>query len=79
MKNDIITLYDENNNPKEYKLLMVIDKEYKYIIYTDINNYNIKQYIHAVKIKDYNDKETITLTDNEITMIEKHYQEIVNN
>ena len=78
MNKDIITLYDENDSPKEYKLLMVIDKEFKYIIYTDIDNQNIKKNLYAIKIKDYSDKETIPIDENEWNMIENQYKKIIN-
>ena len=78
MNKDIITIYDENNKPKDYKLLMVIDKEEKCIIYTDIDNMNIKKDIYAIKIKDFKNKEVIPITDNELNIIEKDYQKIIN-
>ncbi len=77
--NDIITLYDENNQTKDYKLLLVIDKDFKYIIYTDLDNNNIKNDLYAIKVKSLNNnEETISINDSEWNMIEEEYNKIVN-
>ena len=79
MNDDIITLYDSNNQKYEYKLLMVLDKEYKYLIYTNIGNNDIKTDLHAIKIKELNNnEEIIPLTNEEWTMIENEYQNLIN-
>ena len=57
MNNDLITLYDSNNQKKDYKLLLVIDNEYKYVIYTDIDNTDINKNLYAIKIKEFNNNE----------------------
>lgn len=80
MNNDIITVTNNNNEKIDYKLLMVIDKNFKYLIYTDIDNTNYKKNIYAVKVKSLNiNEETIPITDNEWEMIENEYKKIVNN
>ena len=80
MVNDIVSLYDENNIKKDYKLLFVINKEYKYIVYTGINNNNCKYDLHAVKVKLLdNNQETIPITDDEWKMIEEKYLNFINN
>ncbi len=78
MNNDIITVYDINGMAKTYKMLLVIKKEYQYIVYTDINNDNIKENLYAIKINDLDDKETLPINDEEWQMIEKEYQKIIN-
>ena len=79
MNNDIITLYDENNLKYEYKLLFVIDKEYKYIVYTNVDNINIKKDLYVIKVKSLNNnEETIPITDDEWKMINEEYQKIIN-
>lgn len=78
MNNDLITLYDSNNQKKDYKLLLVIDKEYKYVIYTDINNTDINSDLYAIKIKEFNNnEETIPIDDNELIMIETKLKELI--
>ena len=79
MNNDIITLYDSNNQKHEYKLLLVLNKEFKYLIYTNINNNDIKKDLYAIKIKALNKKEdTIPITDDEWKMIETEYLNLIN-
>lgn len=78
MNNDLITLYDSNNQKKDYKLLLVIDKEYKYVIYTDINNTDINSNLYAIKIKEFNNnEETIPIDDNELKMIENELKILI--
>ena len=78
MNNDLITLYDNNNQKKDYKLLLVIDKEYKYVIYTDIDNTDINSNLYAIKIKEFNNnEETIPIDDNELLMIENKLKELI--
>ena len=80
MNNDIITLYDENNLKHEYKLLFVIDKEFKYIVYTNVDNYNIKKDLYVIKVKSLNNNEkSIPITDDEWKMINDEYQKLINN
>lgn len=79
MNKDIITLYDDKNEKKDYKLLLVINKDYKYLIYTDINNMNLKNNIYAIKTKNLkSNEEVLTIDDNEWQMIEETYENIVN-
>ncbi len=78
MNNDLITLYDSNNQKKDYKLLLVIDNEYKYVIYTDIDNTDINSNLYAIKIKEFNNnEETIPIDDNELLMIENKLKELI--
>ncbi len=78
MNRDIIILYDDNEK-KEYKLLMVINKEYKYLIYTEIDNFNPEKKLYAIKTKALKSgEETIPITDEEWTMIEKVYTNLIN-
>ncbi len=78
MNRDIIILYDDNGK-KEYKLLMVINKEYKYLIYTEIDNCNPEKKLYAIKTKALKSgEETIPITDEEWTMIEKVYTNLIN-
>ena len=78
MNNDLITLYDSNNQKKDYKLLLVIDNEYKYVIYTDIDNTDINKNLYAIKIKEFNNnEETIPIDDNELLMIENKLKELI--
>lgn len=77
MSKDIITIYDDNG-PKEYKLLMIIDQEYKYIIYTDLDNLDIKKDLYAIKVKELNSNEVFPITSNEWDMIKKTYNKLVN-
>ena len=80
MNKDIITVTNDNNEKIDYKLLMVIDKNFKYLIYTDIDNPDYKKNIYAVKVKSLNiNEETIPITDNEWEMIENEYKKINNN
>ena len=78
MNNDLITLYDSNNQKKDYKLLLVIDNEYKYVIYTDIDNTDINKNLYAIKIREFNNnEETIPIDDNELLMIENKLKELI--
>lgn len=78
MNNDLITLYDSNNQKKDYKLLLVIDNEYKYVIYTDIDNTDINKNLYAIKIKEFNNnEETIPISDTEWEMIENKLKELI--
>ena len=73
-----IIVYDENNNPKEYKLLLIIDKEYKYIIYTDINNDNIEKDIMVAKVTSLdNINKMLQINENEWQMIEERYKKFL--
>ena len=79
MDKDIITIFDNNNQTKDYKLLLVIDNEYKYIIYTDIYNLYIKNNIYSIKIKELiSNEEILPINDNEWQMIEDNYLKLIN-
>ena len=76
---DIITLYDENNQKQDYKLLLILDKDFKYLIYTNINNNDVKNDLYAIKLKTLNNNETsIPITNDEWTMIEKESLNLIN-
>ena len=75
---DIITLYDENNNKKDYKVLLVINDEYKYIIYTDIDNKDLRNNLMVAKVKSLDNlSETLQITQDEWKYIENKYKEII--
>ena len=57
MDEDIITLYDDNNQSTDYKLLLVIDKNYQYLIYTDLDNMDISKNLYAIKINNLKSNE----------------------
>ena len=75
---DIITLYDENNNKKDYKVLLVINDEYKYIIYTDIDNKDLRNNLMVAKVKSLDNlSETLPITQDEWKYIENKYKKII--
>ncbi len=75
---DKITLYDENNEKKEYKVLLIIDEVYKYIVYTDIDNYDLKKDLFVAKVKSLDNlEETLPVTPEEWKMIEDRYEKII--
>jgi uncharacterized protein YrzB (UPF0473 family) len=79
MNKDIISLYDENNQKKEYKLLMIISKEYKYLIYTDIDNMDLNKNMYAIKTKELNKlEEILPISEEEWKTIEEEYNKIIN-
>ena len=75
---DIITLYDENNNKKDYKVLLVINDEYKYIIYTDIDNKDLRNNLMVAKVKSLDNlSDTLPINQDEWKYIENKYKEII--
>ena len=76
MKDNIITIYDDIGK-KDYKVLLVIEKEYYYVIYTDISNENIKKDLRAIKLKSLDSKEPLPISNDEWKMIEKEYQNLI--
>ncbi len=79
MNKDIISLYDENNQKKDYKLLMIISKEYKYLIYTDIDNMDLNKNMYAIKTKELNKlEEILPISEEEWKTIEEEYNKIIN-
>ncbi len=77
---DKIKIYDKDNNLKEYKVLLIIDLDYKYIIYTNINNNNLEKDLLVAKVKSLDDiNETLEISDEEWKMIEERYQKIIKN
>ena len=79
MNENIITIYDQNNNPEQYKILLIIEKKYKYIIYTDIKNRNIKNNLYAIKVSSLKELKPLKINDSEWQMIEKEYNNSINN
>ena len=77
MNENILTIYDENNKSKDYKILLVIEKDYQYIIYTNLTNYNIKKDLYVIKLDSLDSKETLYINDSEWKMIEKEYNNLV--
>ena len=78
MKEELITIIDENNQKKDYKVLLIIDKEYKYIIYTNIDNNDLRHNLYVAKVKSLdNINDTMEITSSEWEMIEKEYQSIL--
>ena len=78
MKNEIITIY-EDGKKKEYKLLMVLQKEYKYIIYTNKDNPHLDKNIFVAKVNNLESiNETLPLTEDEWEMLESEYKKIIN-
>ena len=77
MNKNIITIYDSENIEK-YKILLVIKKDYNYIIYTDINNDSIKKNLYVVKTLDFNNLTPITINDDEWQMINSEYNKLIN-
>ena len=73
-----IKIYDENNEIKEYKVLLIIDKEYKYIVYTDIDNNDFNKDLMVAKVKSLdNVNETIQIDEKEWEMIEDYYKKAI--
>ena len=73
-----IKIYDENNEIKEYKVLLIIDKEYKYIVYTDIDNNDFNKDLMVAKVKSLdNVNETIPIDEKEWEMIEDYYKKAI--
>ena len=77
MNENIITIYDENNIAKDYKILLVFENNYKYIIYTNLNNYNIRKNLYAIKLNSLDSNETIFINDSEWEMLEKEYNNLI--
>ena len=74
MKENIITIYDSDNNINKYKILLIIKKDYLYIIYTDMDNYNLKNNLYAVKTKSLESNEVIPINEDEWQMIEEKFK-----
>ena len=78
MKENIITIYNDDNSINNYKVLLIIEKDYYYIIYTDINNHNLTHNLYAIKTKSLDSKEVIPISDLEWKMIEKEFKKLIN-
>lgn len=78
MKDNLITI-EMDGSKKDYKVLAIVDKEYKYIIYTDIENDDIKNNLYVAKVKNLeNINETLEISDSEWQMIENEYNKLLN-
>ena len=78
LKESMITILN-NGEKKEYKLLMVIQKDIYYIIYTDVDNMDFSKNLYVAKVKNIDDiSETIHITNEEWDMIEKECQKVFN-
>ena len=76
MNENIITTYD-NKNEDKYKILLAIEKENYYIIYTDLKNYNIKEDLYAIKLNSLDSEEVLPISDDEWKMLEYEYNNLV--
>ena len=77
MKNDIITVYEDEKKVL-YKLLLVIEKDYKYIVYTKIDNNIIDNDLFVAKVNKLDDiNETLSISEEEWDMIEKEYNKLL--
>ena len=77
MSENIIKIYDTNNNYKDYKVLLTIEKDYFYVIYTDLENNNIKENLYAIKLKSLDSNDTIPIDDLEWQIIEEEYNNLL--
>ncbi len=77
MNNDRITI-TLNGIKKEYKLLLIIQKDYYYIIYTDINNTELNKNLYVAKVDSLeNINSTLPINDLEWLMLEEEYTKII--
>ncbi len=77
MNENIIKIYDNNGSDEEYQVLAVLKKEFDYIIYTDLNNDNIKKNIQAIKVSSNNNNEVIPINKKEWQMLEQEYLNLI--
>ena len=78
MNENVITIYDNENNKKDYKILLIIEKEYYYIIYTDLKNTNIKKNLNVVKVSSLDKLDIIPMNNNDWKIVEKEYKNLIN-
>ena len=78
MNENVITIYDNENNKKDYKILLIIEKEYYYIIYTDLKNINIKKNLNVVKVSSLDKLDIIPMNNNDWKIVEKEYKNLIN-
>ena len=79
MSENIIKIYDDNNDFKEYKILLTINKNYYYVVYTEIENTNIKKNLCAIKLKSLDSSESLPISEKEWQMIEREYNKLLEN
>ena len=77
MNENIITIYDAKNNKKDYKILLIIEKKYCYIICSDINNPSIKNNLIVVKLVSLDNLEILPISDDEWKSLEDEYTDII--
>ena len=77
MNKNILTIYDNDGNTKKYKILLVIKKEYNYIIYTDIDNENIRKNIRVIKVSNLNDLAILPINNDDWTIINNEYNKLI--
>ena len=78
MNENVITIYDNENNKKDYKILLIIEKEYYYIIYTDLKNTNIKNNLNVVKVSSLDKLDIIPMNNNDWKIVETEYKNLIN-
>lgn len=72
---DRITVYDKDNNSRECSVLAIILN--KYIVYTDIDNNNLKHNLYVNKFKKFDMNITLMPLDNiDWIIVEKAYKEM---
>lgn len=78
-KNDIIKVYNENNEEKDYILLAIFTINGKqYIVYKDINNESINENLLASRIDEFSkDMKLFPLSDKEWDMVSDEYQKLI--
>ncbi len=72
--NDELSIIRQNGQRDEYKLLCIIEKDYKYIIYTNKDNVNIKENLYVAKTKYANYlEEILPMDDNDWEIVNQEY------
>ena len=78
--NDLLTIIRKNGTKDEYKLLCIIEKEYKYIIYTDKENTNVKENLYVAKTRYANYlEEILPMEDNDWDIVNDEYLNLLEN
>ena len=78
MDENIIKIHHSDDSVKDYKILLIIKREYYYVVYTDLSNTNIKEDLHVIKIKSLDSNEILPISDDEWLMIEEEYNKLCN-
>ena len=78
--NDVLNIYRKNGQKDEYKLLCIIEKDFKYVIYTNKENNNIKENLYVAKTQKANYlDEIIPMNDYDWELINKEYLNLLEN